>query len=272
MKITKTGSNLPSRVILHGVEGIGKTSFGAYAPKPIFSMTKGETGLLTLIDNGMIEETDHFDEAFTWTDLVQQVLYLTEANSEHRTYVLDTLNGAERLCLEYVVNEQYGGSLDKFQAYGKGKDALSAEWIKFLDMLDRLNRKKIAILALCHTKVQNFQNPEGDNYDRYQGDMRENTWSLSSKWADIVLFANFEVFAKKDKGSLKAKGIGGQNRIIYTQRTAAYDAKNRIGLPFEIPLGNNAYEGWINFQTLMKEAKSRKQAAESVSVTPEQEG
>lgn len=273
MQITKTGLNLPSRVILHGVEGIGKTSFGAYAPSPVFSMTKGETGLLTLIDNGMIEETPHFDEVITWVDLLRQILYLTENDVGYRTYVIDTLNGAERLCFEYVVGELFGGSWEKFSAYGKGPDIALAEWIKFLEMLDRLrSKRRMAIMTLCHTKVKTFRNPEGDDYDRYTPDMHDKVWGLSHKWADVVLFANFEIFAKKDKGSLKAKAVGGQNRILYTQRTAAYDAKNRIGLPFEISLGVNAYEGWMNFQKLIKEAKARKQSESVSPISSEQEG
>jgi hypothetical protein len=50
--IKATGAGLPNRCILHGVEGVGKTSFGCCAPKPVFLMTRGETGLITLVDSG----------------------------------------------------------------------------------------------------------------------------------------------------------------------------------------------------------------------------
>lgn len=59
----------------------------------------------------------------------------------------------------------------------------------------------MTIFALCHTKVKPFKNPLGPHYDRFQPDMHEKTWGLSHKWADAVLFGNFE------SGSL-SKGFG----------------------------------------------------------------
>src|SRR5262245_55584679 len=53
-QVTTATRKLPNRVILHGVEGWGKTSFAAQAPKPIFLMTRGEDGLETLIDSGQL--------------------------------------------------------------------------------------------------------------------------------------------------------------------------------------------------------------------------
>ena len=78
--IKSTGNGLPSRVVLHGVEGIGKTSFGAYAPDPIFLMAKGETGLETLIDSGRLPQVPHFPELADWADVISAVKWLTCAN------------------------------------------------------------------------------------------------------------------------------------------------------------------------------------------------
>ena len=254
--ISRGGSKLPTRMIVHGVEGVGKSSLLAHAPKPVFGMTHGETGLLSLIDNGQLAETDHFDEFDTWAQIGSAINYLIVEDTGHKAFVLDTLNGAERLCFESVCQGQFGGSWEKFGAYGKGPDIAQAEWIKFLTDLDRLRaRRNMAIACLVHTKVKTFKNPEGDDYDRYTPDMHEKTWGLSAKWADMVLFGNFETFAKKDRGALKAKGVGGENRVLYTQRTAAWDAKNRHGLPPEIPMGKSAAESWKNLLGAMKAAR-----------------
>lgn len=262
--ISRTGSGLPSRVILHGVEGVGKSSFGACAPKPVFAMTRGETGLLTLIDNGQIPETDHFDECTSWLDLVGAVNYLIVQQRDNKTFVLDTLNGAERLCFEHVCAEKYGGSWDNFMAYGRGVEVAQAEWIRFLTLLDRLREaRRMAIIALCHTRVKTFKNPEGDDFDRYTPDMHDKTWALAHKWADAILFGQYETFAKKDKGALKAKGIGGERRLMYTQRTAAYDAKNRLGLPAEIEAGSDARTAWNNFYAAAKRGRQQATAATS---------
>ena len=245
--ISRAGSGLPSRIIFHGVEGIGKTSLGAYTIRPIFAMTRGETGLLSLIDNGLVPETDHFDESKTWTDLLIALNYLIVETRENKTFVLDTLNGAERLCFEHICSQKYGGNWESFQAYGRGPEVAMQEWVNFLALLDRLREaRRMAVVLLCHTKIKTFKNPEGDDYDRYAPDLHDKIWGLTAKWADIILFGNFETFAKKEKGALRAKGVGGNNRIMYTQRTAAWDAKNRSGLPTEIPMGTTGDECWAN--------------------------
>lgn len=247
--IARKGTDLPSRVIYHGVEGVGKTSFAAQAPKPIFIMTRGETGLLTLIDNGLIQETEHFKPVDSWLTLMQclDYLLLSEEASSYRTLVIDTMNGAERLCFEHLANSHFKG-WEAFMSYGRGPDMAQEEWIKFLTLLDKVREtRRLAIICLTHTKVKTFKNPEGDDYDRYTPDMHEKTWGLSHKWADVVLFGNYETFAKKNKGELKAKAVQSTRRLFYTQRTAAWDAKNRLNLPAEIEQGNSASDAWRAF-------------------------
>ena len=47
-------------------------------------------------------------------------------------------------------------------------------------------------------------------------------------------------------GASKAKGVGGQERIVHTQRSAGWDAKNRYGLPDEMPFDMPAIMEAIN--------------------------
>lgn len=259
-RISRGGSGLPSRVIVHGVEGIGKTSFAAQAPKPIFGMTRGETGLLTLIDNGLLSETDHYDEFTCWQDLTYAVNHLIVTERDNRTFVLDTVNGAERLCFEHVCNTDFNGRWGSFMNYGRGPDKATENWIDFLSTLDRLReRKRMAIVLLCHSKVKTFKNPEGDDYDRYTPDMHDKTWGLTHKWADVVLFGNYETQVKKDKGELRSKGLSDGTRLLYAQRTAAWDAKNRLGLPQEISMGRTPQEAWHNFHEAAKRGRQQQQ-------------
>jgi hypothetical protein len=59
--ITTTAAR-PSVGVVYGPEGTGKTSLGCFAPAPVFLMTRGETGLLTLLAAGRIPPTPHFPE------------------------------------------------------------------------------------------------------------------------------------------------------------------------------------------------------------------
>lgn len=251
---------MPSRLIFHGVEGIGKTSFAAQSPKPIFLMAKGETGLETLIDCGRLGEVPHLPEIQTWQETLDAIDWLTTADHEYKTLVLDTINGFERLCHEHVCRRDFNGDWGErgFVGYQRGFDTSLADWRELLNAIDRLrDAKRMSVIGLCHTKVANFKNPEGADYDRYVPDMHAKTWSLTLKWADHVLFANFFTIAEKEKGSIsKAKGKGGQDRVVYTVRHAAYDAKNRAGLPDQIEMGTTGPEAWANFTAAMKAGKA----------------
>jgi hypothetical protein len=261
-EITGKGSGLPNRGVLHAVEGWGKTSLGSHMAKPIFLETKGETGLETLIDAGRIGDIPHFPETQSWEDLTGAIETLTIEDHEYKTLVIDTLNGSERLCHEYVCHRDYGDDWGErgFASYARGYEVSLGEWRKFLNMLDTLRAtKRMGIFLLCHTKVKPFKNPSGSDYDRYQPDVHEKTWSLTHKWADVVLFGNFETVVKTaDRAAditKKGKGMGGTARMLYTERTAAYDAKNRLGLPPEIEMGDTADDAWKNFSSAVRNAK-----------------
>ncbi|MGI9507627.1 MAG: ATP-binding protein [Geminicoccaceae bacterium] len=244
---------MPSRVIVHGVEGVGKSSFGAFAPDSVFLMARGETGIQTLISSGQVPETDHFPELQTWDELLAVLEFLETGVHSFRSVVLDTLNGFERICHEHVCLRNFGGDWGKsgFASYQQGYDVSLADWRDFLSRLDRLRTsRQIAVIGLCHTKVTTFKNPEGSDYDRYQPDLHHKTWSLTHKWADVVVFANFETFLSED-----GKGVGGTKRILHTERTAAWDAKNRHGLAAEIDMGNSGNDAWTNFRNAIKGSK-----------------
>ena len=259
--LIKTGaSGLPNRYALHAVEGWGKTSLGAMFPKTLFLQSKGETGLETLIQNGRLPETPHFPEAETWQGFLEILDWVRNGTHDYKTLVLEAMNGFERLCHEHVCSRDFSNDWsDKgFEGYKRGYQIALADWREALNRLDAIRlERRMTIFMLLHTKVGTFKNPEGPDFDRYQPDMQAGTWSLTAKWSDAVLFGNFEtVVAGGEVGDKKAgrkgKGIGGNVRILYTERHAAYDAKNRLGLPPEIEMGNSPQAA---FQALAEAVK-----------------
>lgn len=259
------GKGLPNRHIWHMVEGWGKTSLAAQTPNPVFLMSQGETGLETLIDNGRLKETPHFPECQTWADALSALRVLLNETHEFKTLVIDTLNGMERLCHQYICDKHFGGNWDDkgFSAYGRGPEVSLPEWTLFLNDLDKLREKrKMSIILLSHTKVKPFKNPMGPDYDRYTPDMHEKTWGISHKWADVVLFGNFEsiVFGGEVRDDGKHKkgkaGDGNAARIIYAEKRSAFDAKNRLGLASEIEISSESPEAaWGDLMTAFRAAK-----------------
>lgn len=254
LAIKSTGQGLPSRMIFYGVPGIGKTSIAAFAPKPIFVMTHRENGLETLLDAGLLPPTDHYPEVNDWPTLLEVVADVLHHHRGHRTLVLDAVNGAQQLCFDYVTRNQFKGESADFSAYGRGPEVSVAEWAKLVALLHRINaERRMSIVCLAHCRVKKFNNPEGDDYERYSPEMHEKIWGVVEKWADMVLFANYLTVTSKKNGAVKGQSAGA--RFIYTQRTAAYDAKNRYSLPQQISMGSNPQEAWQNLANAVKAAR-----------------
>lgn len=253
-RIKTEARDLPTRMIVYGVEGIGKTSFAVQAPDPLVLMTKGETGLETLLSNGVLKDVGHVPEILDWPTFIGYIDALIKEDVPARTLVIDCINGAETLCNSYVCETQYENDWGPkgFANFGKGYESASQEWNKLLYKLDLIREKGIGIIGIAHAQVKPFNNPEGADYDRFIPDMNKRQWSLTAKWADMILFMNYITVVQED--GFKGKGKGGNVRIAYAQRSAAWDAKNRHNMPESFSLGNSAKEGWANF----KKARQRK--------------
>lgn len=241
-------------MVLFGPPGIGKTSFGAAIPKCLFMHDMQEDGINTLKSAKQVGEVPTLPPVQSWAEVLDCIAALLSGEHNYQCLAIDTLGGMERLCHEHVCNRDFHGEWgDKgFASYQKGYEVALADWRQFLNGLDQLRSKRsMRVLLLAHSQVKQFRNPEGEDYDRYQPDCHHKTWNLTHKWADVVLFANYFVVVNEEKGK-RAKGRGGQERIMYTQYHAAYEAKNRYNLPEEIPMGNSGEEAWANLTTAIK--------------------
>lgn len=248
--IVTAGRKLPARILCYAVEGWGKTSFGAQFPAPVFLMDHNETGLETLIDAGRLPEVSHFPPVDSWEAVLATLQALTTGEHEYKTLVVDTLGGIERLCHEHVCQRDYQGVWgDKgFMSFHKGFETAKTDWRVFLAALDVLRETRgIRIVCLAHARTAPFRNPEGEDYDRYQADMHAKTWGLTHGWADMVLFGNYVTAIDED-----GKGRGGTQRIMRTERSAAYDAKNRHGLAPMIDLGQGVAQAYDRFCKAME--------------------
>ncbi|WP_232056379.1 ATP-binding protein [Tuwongella immobilis] len=257
-KIQTTAPALPSRIFLYAPEKWGKSSFAAYAPKPIFVMTEGETGLLSLVESGQVPETAHFPEdCRTWSQLQECVTALRREPHEFRSLVIDTANGAERLLSQHVLDTEYNGKMTGktgYMSFGEGDRACVPHWVQFLQSLDDLRvKKKMMIILLSHVRTKTVSNPNGPDYDQVRPEGIERLWSLTHKWADIIGNGELDIRVQDEK----VTHTGG--RVLVTAGNAAVVAGNRYGLPDRIPCGKSAEAGWQNFASAVRAAKSRGQ-------------
>jgi hypothetical protein len=249
-----------------GQAGIGKTSWATQLAKPFFLLSKGETGLETLMDAGLAPEVP-FLEVGNWLNTLAIIQELTESANDNKTLVLDTGDGFEKLANHHTCMTDYSGDFSEkgFEGYQRGyKSVANGPWAQLLIALDKLREvRRMGVVILCHTSIRNFANPNGADYNRFEPAMSRYAWEVTYGWADMVLFAHREVATTKERGDSKAKGRGGSTRVILTEYDAVADAKNRHNLPSEIPMGNSAEEAMANFKAALAEGrKSRKSGKE----------
>jgi len=245
----------PSAMVLYGPPGIGKTTFGASSIKPVFMIDDQEDGINTLKAAKLIAaETPVLPMVQSWLDVMGQLDALATEDHEFSTLVIDTLGGLERLCHTHICETQFNGDWGDrgFASFAKGYEVSLPEWRKLLNALDKLRTEKsMQIIALSHSIVKPFKNPTAEDYDRYVVDMHHKTWAVTEKWVDMVFFANYFIAVDKSKSG-RAKGKGGQDRVIHTEFEAAFDAKNRHALPPEISMGRSGQDAWNNLVTEIK--------------------
>lgn len=226
----------PLRVLMYGVEGVGKSTFAGSAPAPIFVGAEDGTSEL---------DVARFPEPSTWAEALEAIAELTNAEHEYKTLVVDTLDWLEPLCWAHVCATKKDRNGKPFKdiediGYGKGYAAALDEWRLFLAALDRLRAKRgVHVVLLAHSWIKGFKNPAGEDYDRYELKLHAKAAGLMREWSDAVLFAQHETYTHERDG--RVKGISTGARVVFTQRTAAYDAKNRHDLPEKLPLDWEAF-------------------------------
>ena len=225
------------KVLVYGPEGIGKTSFAMHFPNPVFIDTEGST--------------NHFDvvrapKPQSWAELRGLVQDAIANPSQMGTLVIDTADWAERLCMDSILVTPDGKkkSIEDFP-YGKGYTMVMEEYGRLLDDLGRLVDKGVNVVITAHAAMRTVTLPEETgSYDRWELKMQKKTSPMVKEWADMILFANYKTMLMKDEKSGKTKAHGGQ-RVMYTSHTTNWDAKNRFGLPPELPFDYNQIAGLI---------------------------
>lgn len=217
------------KVVLYGPEGIGKSTFAARFPDPLFIDTEGSTKEL---------DVARLPRPTSWPMLGQELNFVKE-NRPCRTLVIDTIDWAEQLCVEFVCGKHGKSGVEDF-GYGTGYVYAKEELGKLLNRLEELIERDIHVVLTAHAQIRKFEQPdEMGAYDRYELKLGKKTGSQTSplvkEWADMVLFANYKTqsVAVDDKGK-KRKAQGGR-RVMFTSHHPCWDAKNRHGLAEELP-------------------------------------
>ena len=239
--VTRGVSAQPLRVVIYGPGGIGKSTFGAQAPGAIFLGPEDGSSRL---------DVARFPSPRDWIDVLDAVRTLTTEEHDFRTLVIDSADWLEPLCWAHTCAVARRADIEAF-GFGKGYVAALEEWRKLLAAIEGLRRaKRMHVVVIAHTVVATYKNPEGEDYDRFTLKLHRGAAGLLTEWCDELAFANFRTHSSKvDPKGTRGRGYGSE-RVLYTERRAAFDAKSRHGLPPEMTLS------WDEFFTATQRGAS----------------
>lgn len=225
--ITAGVQDSPVKTVLYGPEGIGKSTFASHFPDPVFIDTEGGTKRLNI---------KRLPQPTSWAMLLDEVAEVRRGNIPCGTLVIDTADWAERLAIDAVCAKAKVDGLEGF-GYGKGYTYLKEEFGKLLDALEEVLNTGHNVLVLAHAAITKFEQPDAaGSYDRWTMKTTKQVEPLIREWCDMLLFVNYQTVVEKSSSAPNAKNkVTGGRRVMYTTHHPCWDAKNRFGLPDEMP-------------------------------------
>lgn len=231
-------------VTVCGDSGMGKTSFAATFPKPIF--IRAEDGLQSITaDNrpdafpvlGGAKAADAVDQLWA------QMIALLQNDHDYETLVIDSVTALERLFVSAVlesdpkaksINQALGG-------YGAGVAAVAAMHQRVRKAAGLLNtRKNMHVVFVAHADIETMRLPDSDDYMRYSLRLPAKSLPPYVDDVDVVGFIRLETFTKGTEGERK-KAISTGDRQLIVHATASNVSKNRFHItePLDLPEGVN---------------------------------
>jgi hypothetical protein len=225
LNITRGRRQAAVRGTLYGNEGVGKTTLATQFPAPLVLDTE--------------DGTNHIDVArasiHDWKTLTLAMTELAVNSQGFKTIVIDSADWAEKLLVEWLLKTSGKKSIEDF-GFGKGYVMLQEHFTRFLASCDVLVGQGINVVFVAHSMVKRVSPPDQtDGYDRYELKLTKQVSPLLREWCDLLLFCTYKTkLVEGSDGRLKA--TGGKDRVMHAEHSAAWDAKNRFGLPAEMPM------------------------------------
>lgn len=223
----------PPRLFVYGIEGIGKTSFGAMAPNPIFIQAEDGADFLDVARFPLMTKLE---------DCINQLQALISEDHKFQTVVIDSADWLEQFIHEQVCSDYHVGNIAQANGgYGRGYDAAMKYWKQIRQMLTTLREQRgMAVILLAHHSIKNVGDPEYPEYQQFQPRLQDKAMHMISEWVDATLFATRKMRVDEN-GKATPIGRDGGDRIFRCVGSPTCIAKSRYQLPAELPLDFSSF-------------------------------
>lgn len=250
-KIDLTNKPEPYRLLIYGIEGVGKSKFGAESEKPIFISVEGGTSHLRTRDMGKVPVMPGVN---SFKDIKDSVLELITEKHDFKTLVLDSLDWIESFAHKEIIGDSTKDIIRVNGGYGAGYRESQSMHVGLKDLIERLRvERQMNIILTAHYEIKPVKNPEAiADYDGFRIKLHEYVSSLWREYVDCTFYAKFETLVAAPKDGEKVIVTGQGKRLMYTQARPHFQAKNRYNLPFEMPVDFRAFEkGYKDFHSAL---------------------
>ena len=242
MKINKGKTAKARRMLIYGEPGVGKSTLASRFPNPVFINL--EDGLRDL-------ECDSTDLVRSYREF-QEMIVTGLPSTDYATIVVDTVDWLEKLLMHEVASKANKATIEDI-GFGKGYEALAKMWQSVFAGLGSLWNQGRHIVLTCHEKIDKFQDPEGDGYNYYRPALHRTGSQCVSEWCDEVLFCKHQRITKKADDGKRSVALAGE-RIIVCQNMQSIEAKNRLGMPSEVPMAIESFYAYLTKNEISKAA------------------
>jgi hypothetical protein len=225
-ELKDTSDTDPPFCTFYGGAKTGKTTLASEYPAPLYVRTgEGERA-----PSGVNMKSLGVSESYN--DVLDQMAYMSEAEHDRKTFVLDALDGLELLIRAEACSRNGWANIEE-PGYGKGYAAEQAIWHEFIKECLKLKKAGFYVVLLGHVKVKTEPGVTTDSYPRYRLNLRDDAGSAIADASDLIGFVHQRVSIKKEDAGFKKtnnRGEGAGEINIAVQERPGYIAGNRYGI------------------------------------------
>lgn len=220
----------PRRTLLYAEHGVGKSSWAAGSPNPLFLDVEQGTNDL---------DVARWDEAiYSYHQLIAILEWVRTQEHSFHTLVLDTLDWTEKLIFKDITTAAGVATVNDID-FGKGPPRAIPKWDLLLSQLATIQaQRRMGIVLLSHARLEKVTPPDAPAYDRYSPDLwtnakNEGAASIIQEWCDEVFFVRKKRIVRTEGKGLNERGmiIGTEEREMLTSDSGFARAKNRLNMP-----------------------------------------
>ena len=245
--ITRSQSK-PPRILIHSMAGVGKTTFGCSAPKPV--VVQIEDGLAGL-------DVSCFPLATRYEDVMDALGALYTEEHDFQTVVIDSLDWLEPLVWDKTCRELGVASIEA-PGYGKGYVEADKHWRAFFSGITALrDERNMIVIMTAHSQVVRIEDPMLPAYDRHAIKLHKRAAAIAEEFSDVILFATVKTHVVTEDAGFNAKrsrAVTTGERLMYSTGQPAFLAKTRYPMPSPLPLSWAAFTGALSPQATAAEA------------------